>query len=69
METLSLGMMAGAVVGLVLGLTGGGGSILAVPMLIYVVGVPHRTLPSARVRWRSLRARPSTWYCTRVKEQ
>jgi uncharacterized protein len=34
---------SGALVGLVLGLVGGGGSILAVPLLIYVVGVssPH----------------------------
>lgn len=34
---------SGAVVGLVLGLVGGGGSILAVPLLVYVVGVasPH----------------------------
>ena len=69
METLSLGMMAGAVVGLVLGLTGGGGSILAVPMLIYVVGVPHRTLPSAQVRWQSRQARPSTCYYTHVRER
>jgi len=51
METLSLGMMAGAVVGLVLGLTGGGGSILAVPMLIYVVGVtsPHVAIGTSAV--------------------
>ena len=27
-------------VGFVLGLVGGGGSILAVPLLVYVVGVP-----------------------------
>lgn len=34
---------SGAVVGLVLGLIGGGGSIIAVPLLIYVVGItsPH----------------------------
>jgi LPXTG-motif cell wall-anchored protein len=31
---------SGALIGLVLGLVGGGGSILAVPLLIYVVGVP-----------------------------
>src|SRR5690606_24707840 len=30
----------GAVVGLALGLTGGGGSIFAVPLLIYVLAVP-----------------------------
>jgi uncharacterized protein len=38
-----LAVFCGAVVGLVLGLIGGGGSVLAVPMLIYVVGVksPH----------------------------
>ena len=34
---------SGAIVGLVLGLVGGGGSILAVPLLVYLVGVspPH----------------------------
>ena len=34
-----LGATAGSVVGLILGLAGGGGSILAVPMLIHVVGL------------------------------
>ncbi len=38
-----LGAGSGALVGFVLGLIGGGGSILAVPLLVYVVGVtsPH----------------------------
>jgi uncharacterized membrane protein YfcA len=38
-----LAMLSGGVVGLLLGLFGGGGSILAVPLLMYVVGVssPH----------------------------
>jgi uncharacterized protein len=38
-----LAIGSGGVVGLVLGLIGGGGSILAVPLLVYVVGVssPH----------------------------
>jgi uncharacterized membrane protein YfcA len=31
---------SGSIVGFVLGLVGGGGSILAVPLLVYVVGVP-----------------------------
>lgn len=35
-----LGFASGNAVGLSLGLVGGGGSILAVPLLIYVVGVP-----------------------------
>lgn len=38
--TLLLAIGSGAVVGLILALVGGGGSILAVPLLIYVVGVP-----------------------------
>jgi hypothetical protein len=39
----ALAIGSGALVGLVLGLVGGGGSILAVPLLVYVVGVssPH----------------------------
>jgi uncharacterized membrane protein YfcA len=35
-----LGAVSGALVGLSLGLVGGGGSILAVPLLVYLVGVP-----------------------------
>ncbi|MFT3988138.1 sulfite exporter TauE/SafE family protein [Aestuariivirga sp.] len=35
-----LSAFSGGVVGLVLGLLGGGGSIIAVPLLLYVVGVP-----------------------------
>lgn len=34
-----LSVFSGAIVGLVLGLVGGGGSILAVPLLIYLVGI------------------------------
>jgi uncharacterized protein len=38
-----LGTLSGGLVGLTLGLVGGGGSILAVPLMVYVVGVsnPH----------------------------
>jgi uncharacterized membrane protein YfcA len=38
-----LGAFAGSLVGFVLGLVGGGGSILAVPLMVYLVGVrePH----------------------------
>jgi uncharacterized membrane protein YfcA len=35
-----LGAGSGVLVGFVLGLVGGGGSILAVPLLVYLVGVP-----------------------------
>ena len=36
----ALGMFSGSFVGFSLGLVGGGGSILAVPLMIYLVGVP-----------------------------
>ena len=36
----ALALGSGALVGIVLGLIGGGGSVLAVPLLVYVVGVP-----------------------------
>src|SRR6201989_1176355 len=36
-----LGLASGMVVGFSLGLVGGGGSILAVPLMVYVVGVPE----------------------------
>jgi uncharacterized protein len=37
---LLLGLASGSLVGFSLGLVGGGGSILAVPLMVYVVGVP-----------------------------
>jgi uncharacterized protein len=33
-------LFSGAAIGLIMGLVGGGGSIIAVPLLLYVVGVP-----------------------------
>ena len=41
-----LGIWSGAMVGFVLGLVGGGGSILAVPLIVYLVGVrnPHMAI-------------------------
>jgi uncharacterized membrane protein YfcA len=40
---IALEILSGALVGLTLGLIGGGGSILAVPLMVYVIGVsdPH----------------------------
>lgn len=35
-----LGLASGSIVGCTLGLFGGGGSILAVPLMVYIVGVP-----------------------------
>ena len=42
-KTILLSLMSGAIVGFSLGFIGGGGSILAVPLLLYVVGIedPH----------------------------
>ena len=42
----ALGGFSGALVGFVLGLVGGGGSILAVPLMVYLVGVrsPHMAI-------------------------
>lgn len=44
-------LVSGGLIGLILGLVGGGGSILAVPLLIYVVGVgsPHVAIGTAAV--------------------
>lgn len=46
-----LAVASGALVGLVLGLLGGGGSILAVPLLLYLVGVkdPHVAIGTSAV--------------------
>ena len=36
-----LGAGSGVLVGFILGLIGGGGSVLAVPLMVYLVGVPN----------------------------
>ena len=48
---IALLLGSGALVGLTLGLIGGGGSVLAVPLLVYVVGVPsaHVAIGTAAV--------------------
>lgn len=50
METL-LALVSGGLIGVVLGLVGGGGSILAVPLLVYVVGIgsTHAAIGTAAV--------------------
>lgn len=40
MLAAAIALASGGLIGLVLGLIGGGGSILAVPLLVYAVGVP-----------------------------
>ncbi len=47
----ALGVASGSLVGFSLGLIGGGGSILAVPLILYVVGVenPHVAIGTAAV--------------------
>lgn len=49
--TILAALAAGALIGLVLGLVGGGGSILAVPLLVYGVGVEsaHAAIGTAAV--------------------
>ncbi|MGA4863022.1 sulfite exporter TauE/SafE family protein [Streptomyces lavendulocolor] len=47
MSALVLALIAGAVVGLALGALGGGGSILAVPALIYLLGFSPATATTA----------------------
>lgn len=47
----ALGVASGSLVGFSLGLVGGGGSILAVPLLIYLVGVadPHVAIGTSAI--------------------
>ena len=49
--TVLAALAAGGLIGLVLGMVGGGGSILAVPLLVYVVGVgsTHAAIGTAAV--------------------
>ena len=48
---ISTALSSGAAIGLILGLVGGGGSIVAVPLLVYAVGVrsPHVAIGTAAV--------------------
>jgi len=48
---IALALLSGGVIGTVLGLVGGGGSILAVPLLVYVVGIgsTHAAIGTAAV--------------------
>ncbi|MCW2390727.1 putative membrane protein YfcA [Sphingobium sp. B1D7B] len=46
-----LALLSGGIIGIVLGMVGGGGSILAVPLLVYVVGIgsTHGAIATAAV--------------------
>src|SRR5664279_3020555 len=48
---LALGLLSGSLVGFSLGLVGGGGSILAVPLMVYLVGVadPHVAIGTSAI--------------------
>jgi uncharacterized membrane protein YfcA len=70
-------LAAGAAIGLILGLLGAGGSIIAVPLLVYVVGVPdaHAAIGTAAVAvslsallglWGHARAGTVKWNCALV---
>lgn len=72
-----LAIFSGSIVGFVLGLIGGGGSILAVPLLVYVVGVssPHVAIGTSAVAvalsalanlWGHARAGHVKWRCALV---
>ena len=66
--------MSGALLGFVLGLVGGGGSILAVPLLLYFVGLkePHQAIGTSALAvaanalaglWSHARAHTVNWRC------
>ena len=55
--SLALAALGGGLVGFLLTLFGGGGSVLATPWLVYVVGIADAMprLALRRRRWRSMR--------------
>jgi len=72
--TIIAALGSGLLIGAILGLIGGGGSILAVPLLIYVVGVvdPHTAIGTGAVSvaanallglWAHGRAKNVKWRC------
>lgn len=52
-----LAVLSGRFVGFVLGLIGGGGSVVATPLLLYLVGHQYDQLRGARSRFERLRYR------------
>lgn len=69
-----IGIVSGGLVGFVLGLVGGGGSILAVPLMVYMVGVrnPHVAIGTSALAvaanaaiglWNHARAGHVKWRC------
>ena len=69
-----LGALSGVLVGFTLGLVGGGGSILAVPLMVYLVGVksPHLAIGTSALAvaanalaglWNHARERNVNWRC------
>ncbi len=77
MITEVLTVASGSLVGFVLGLIGGGGSVLAVPLLVYVVGVesPHIAIGTSAIAValsalanliQHARARNVKWQCASV---
>jgi uncharacterized membrane protein YfcA len=74
---IAAGALSGVLVGFSLGLVGGGGSVLAVPLLVYFVGVPepHVAIGSSAVAvaanalvslWHHARAGTIKWRCASV---
>ncbi|KHK91120.1 sulfite exporter TauE/SafE family protein [Novosphingobium malaysiense] len=72
-----LGGLSGILVGFTLGLVGGGGSILAVPLMVYLVGVksPHLAIGTSALAvavnalagvWNHARSRNVNWRCGAV---
>lgn len=72
--TYLLGALSGVLVGFSLGLVGGGGSILAVPLMVYLVGVqsPHLAIGTSALAvavnalaglWNHARQRNVNWRC------
>ena len=72
-----LGALSGVLVGFTLGLVGGGGSILAVPLMVYVVGVtsPHLAIGTSALAvaanalagvWNHARSKNVNWRCGAV---
>lgn len=70
----ALAALSGGLVGFVLGLVGGGGSILAVPLLLYLVGIrnPHEAIGTSAFAvavnalaglWNHARAHTVNWRC------
>ena len=63
-----LAVLSGGIIGLLLGATGGGGSLIAIPLLVYVVGIPVQNATAMSLVVVGYSALFGAWQASRIGE-